>query len=223
MLQNNPPPLFLLLLLFLPACSLRAPRPPRARCRGCPRPFPQRDPGEGSAAGALLPRAGLGLAPGAPHPCTDTSEPPGHIGLPRRCFRSACDFGAKSDVSQPRQAGGGMPGSLQRRNPSGYFGRLLVSPPAVPLAACRSRWAAARGCRGRQDGAGLSGAGGVQGAAEAPCLLPFPPVTPVLSQKSPKPARPRARGERRVARMAKVLAPGGFLVIKPGKSSRALL
>lgn len=90
MLQNNPLPVFL--LLFLPACSLRAPRPPRARCRGCPRPFPQRDPGKEAVPGALLPRSGLGLAPGAPRPCTDTSELPGKIELPRRCFRSACEF-----------------------------------------------------------------------------------------------------------------------------------
>lgn len=73
-------------------------------------------------------------------------------------------------------------------------------------------WSRAERCWGRA------------GSCRGPLPTPVPPpVTPVLSQKSPKPARPRARGERRVARMAKVLAPGGFLVIKPGKSSRALL
>lgn len=101
---------------------------------------------------------------------------------------------------------------LRRRNPTGYFGWFLVPPPlpAVPLAACRCRWAAARGWWGRQDGAGLSGAGGVQGAAEAPCLLPFPPSHP-SEPKEPQshPQSPRARGERRVARVAKVLALGG--------------
>lgn len=188
MLQNNPLPVFL--LLFLPACSLRAPRPPRARCRGCPRPFPQRDPGKEALPGALLPRSGLGLAPGAPRPCTDTSELPGKIELPRRCFRSACEFWGQVGCF-PAPAGWfcyrGCRVCYGGETPPAISGGFWFPPlPAVPLAACRCRWAAARGWWGRHDGAGLSGAGGVQGAAKAPCLLPFPPSHPSAEPKEPQ-------------------------------------
>lgn len=99
-------------------------------------------------------------------------------------------LGAKSDVSQPRQAGFVTEdaGFVTEEKPHRLFRVVSGSPPlpAVPLAACRCRWAAARGWWGRQDGAGLSGAGGVQGAAKAPCLLPFRPSHPSAEPKEPQ-------------------------------------